>query len=217
MKEDIYDGLHNYFSVEFITALANNMDEPNPGISKAIAAIIPTALVAVRNKSRDHSQIVYSMATDAARYYSKAPDVADLENNEKGSNLPHHIFGDNEPAIAKHIAAYSGLRPTSVFSLIMLVLPVMMGKLGEIIQRESLLDNQISTLFPGTEEAINRMKPAGYTIPDFSHHITPSKGDLEKIHEDNITRSKTNYVLPKWIPIVVVAVVVLLLVYFSRL
>ena len=217
MKQDMFNSIRNYFSVEFITALANNLDEPNPGIDKTISAIIPTAFAAIRNKAQQHSQIIYSLATDAARYYPKVQDVAKLQNDEEGSNLPSDIFGDNEHEVARHIAAYSGLRPTSVSSLIMLVLPVMMGKLGEHIQKENLTDNSVLNLLPNSGEEITQLTPADYKIPDLSHHITASKEDLVKIHEANIIRNKTNFVLPKWIPIAVVVVVVLLLIYFSRL
>ena len=217
MKQDLFNSIRNYFSVEFITALANNLDEPNPGIEKAISAIIPTAFVAIRDKAEQHSQIIYSLTTDAATYYSKVPDVAKLQNFEKGSNLPGEIFGDNEHEVARHIAAYSELRPTSVSSLIMLMLPVMMGKLGEHIQKENLSDNSVLSLLPNSGEEITSLTPSGYTIPDLSHHMKASKEDLEKIHDANVMRNKTNFVLPKWIPIAVVVVVVLLLVYFSRL
>ena len=217
MKQVMYNSIRDYFSIEFITALANNLDEPIPGIEKAISAIIPTAYTATRNKAQDHPQIVYSLATDATNYYSKAPDVATLQNFEKGSNLPGDIFGKNEHEVARHIAAYSGLRPTSVSSLIMLVLPVLMGKLGEDIQRENALDDGILQLLPGYGEEMQQLTPEGYSIPDLTHQLTASREDNEKIQEANVRRNKTNYVLPKWVPIALVVLVVILLIYFSRL
>lgn len=217
MKQDLFNSIRNYFSVEFITVLANNLDEPNPGIDKAISAIIPTAFVAIRYKAQQNAQKIYSLATDAALYYPKVPDVEKLQNEEEGSNLPRDIFGDNEHEVARHIAAYSGLRPTSVSSLIVLSLPVMMGKLGEQIQKENLLDNSFLNLLPNSNEEMSQLTPAGYTIPDLSHHIKASREDLEKIHEANVMRNKTNFVLPKWVPIAFVVVVILLLIYFSRM
>lgn len=217
MKKEIYEEYQHYFTVPFITALANNIDEPNPGISKAVSAIIPTALAALKIKAKDHAQLVYSMATDASRYYSKAPDVATLQNTEKGSDLPYRFFGENEQAVNRHIAAYSGLRPGSVSSLVLLVLPVVLGKIGDRLKEDDLLDNEVEGLLPGQGEELNRLCPPGYTIPDLSHSVSVSKEEEKQIHEDSVKRNKSNFVFPKWIPIAAVVVVILMLIYFSRM
>ena len=164
MTHNIPDDITNYFNVEFFTAIAQNLDEPVPAISKAVSAIIPTALEALVDQPAASGNF-YQLAKEAAQYYSKAPDVARLVNEEKGSNLHRDIFGNNERAVGRHIAAYSEVRPTT---------------------------------------------------PDLSHEVTSSKEDLEKIHEANVGRNKTNFVFPKWVPILIVAVVVLMLIYFSR-
>ena len=216
MIHNIPDDIKSYFHVEYFTAIAHNMDEPVPAVSKAISAIIPTALEALVDQP-DVSGKFYQLAKEAAQYYSKAPDVAKLVNEGKGSNLHLDIFGNNERAVGHHIAAYSGLRPTTAFSLIMLVLPVMMGKIGEHIQAENLSQSDFSGLLYSFGQDVNRLTPDGYTTPDLSHEITPSKEDEETIHEANKARNKTNFVLPKWVPLAAVAVVVLMLVYFSRL
>ena len=215
MTHNIPDDITNYFNVEFFTAIAQNLDEPVPAISKAVSAIIPTALEALVDQPAASGNF-YQLAKEAAQYYSKAPDVARLVNEEKGSNLHRDIFGNNERAVGRHIAAYSEVRPTTAFSLIMLVLPVMMGKIGEHINSENLSQGDFSGLISGLRPDVNRLTPAGYTTPDLSHEVTSSKEDLEEIHEANVGRNKTNFVFPKWVPILIVAVVVLMLIYFSR-
>ena len=215
MIHNIPDDIKSYFTVEYFTAIAHNLDEPVPAISKAISAIIPTALEALVDQPAESGKF-YQLAKEAAQYYSKAPDVAKLVNEEKGSNLHRDIFGANERAVSRHIAAYSDVRPTTAFSLIMLVLPVMMGKIGEHIQVENVSENNFSGLLSGFSQDVSRLNPEGYMTPDLSHEITSSKEDVEKIHEANKARNKSNFVLPKWVPIVVVALVVLLLIYFSR-
>ncbi|MEO6681531.1 MAG: DUF937 domain-containing protein [Ginsengibacter sp.] len=217
MTHTIPDDIKNYFTVEFISVLSNNLDEPNPGIAKAVSAIIPTSLAAIVQKSEKDSTKMYALTKDAALYYPRVPDVAKLQNNEVGSNLPHDIFGSNEHEVARHIAAYSGLRPTSVSSLIMLILPVMMGKIGEGVQRDNLVLGENGIFLSGYEEDIQRLTPAGYIIPDLTHPVIPIKEDEVKIHEANINRDKTNFVFPKWVPILIVAIVILLLIYFSRM
>ena len=216
MTHNIPDDIKSYFNVEFFTAIAHNMDEPVPAVSKAILAIIPTTLEALVDQPGESGKF-YQLANEAVQYYSKAPDVAKLVNEGKGSNLHRDIFGNNEHAVGRHIAAYSDVRPTTAFSLIMLVLPVMMGKIGEHIQTENLSQSDFSGLVSGFAPDVNRLTPDGYTTPDLTHEMTPSKEDREKIHEANVRRNKTNFVLPKWIPVAAVLVVVLMLVYFSRM
>ena len=215
MTHNIPDDIKSYFSVEYITAIANNLDEPNPALSKTVSAILPTALEALVDQPGESGKF-YQLAKEAAQYYSKSPDVALLVNEEKGSNLHRDIFGSNERAVARHIAAYSEVRPTTAYSMIMLVLPVMMGKIGEHINSENLSQSDFSGVVSGFASDVNRLTPTGYTTPDLSHEVTSSKEDTEKIHEANIVRNKTNFVFPKWVPILVVAVVVLMLIYFSR-
>lgn len=213
MTRNIPDDIKDYFSEEFITAIALNMDEPIPAISKAISAIIPTSLEALADQPAA-SENFYQLAKEAAQYYPRIPDVSKLVNEEKGSNLHRDIFGNNERAVGRHIAAYSEVRPTTAFSLIMLVLPVLMGKIGEnIIGSKS----EFSRLISGFSSDIHRLTPAGYTLPDLTHDVPTSKEDLEKIHDTKILRNKSNFVFPKWVPVLIVAVVILLLIYFSRL
>ncbi len=215
MTNNILEDIKHYFSVEFITAIAQNMDEPVPAVAKAVSAIIPTSLEALVDQPAASGNF-YHLAKEASQYYSKSPDVAKLVNEEKGSNLHRDIFGGNERAVGRHIAAYSDVRPTTAFSLIMLVLPVMMGKIGEYINNENLSQGDFSNLLSGFRPEVNRLTPAGYTTPDLSHEITPLKEDLDKIHEADLARNKNNFVFPKWVPILIVALVVLLLIYFSR-
>ena len=215
MTNNILDDIKSYFNVEFITAIAQNLDEPVPAISKAVSAIIPTTVEALVDQPGSSDRF-YHMAKEAAYYYPKAPDVAEIVNEEKGSNLHRNIFGSNERAVGRHIAAYSGVRPTTAISLIMLVLPVFMGKIGEHIQTAALSQGDFSGALSGFRPDVNRLSPDGYTTPDLTHDVTTTKEDSEKIHEANIVRNKTNFVFPKWVPILIVAVVVLMLIYFSR-
>lgn len=215
MTNNIPDQINNYFNVEFITAIAQNMDEPVPAISKAVSAIIPTALEALADQPNESGKF-YHLAKEAEQYYSKSPDVAKLVNEEKGSNLHREIFGANERVVGHHIAAYSGVRPTTAFSLIMLVLPVTMGKIGENIQNENLSEGNFPAVLSSFGPDIERLTPTGYTTPDLSHDIAPLKEDAEKINVANKARNKSNFVLPKWVPLVLVALAVLMLIYFSR-
>jgi hypothetical protein len=216
MTHNIPDDIKHYFSEEFITAIAHNMDEPIPAISRAISAIIPTSLEALADQPAASGNF-YQLAKEAAQYYPRVPDVAKLVNEEKGSNLHRDIFGNNERAVGRHIAAYSEVRPTTAFSLIMLVLPVMMGKIGENIIGSNTSQSDFSRLISGFSQDIHRLTPAGYTLPDLTHDVPTSKEDLEKIHDANILRNKSNFVFPKWVPVLIVAIVLLLLIYFSRL
>lgn len=219
MTRNILDSIENYFTQEFKNTLDNNLDEPGTGVSKAISAIIPTALFAIANRSNaddNGDKNIFNQAKQAAGYYPKEPDVAKLQNDEEGSNLPHDIFGKNEQKIIRHIAAYSGIRPNSVSSLIVLTLPVIMGKLGEWAQQENLSANEFSSALSSFKGDIVRLTPDGYVLPDFSSPIVSTKEDDSKIHDNSLAR-QANFVIPRWIPIFLIIIVVLVLIYFSRM
>ena len=220
MTKNISDNIQNYFSQEFQNALAMNLDEPVPGISKSLKASIPTTLAAISHKvndGREEANRIFNLATEAAGYYSKAPDVAKLQNQEKGSSLPVDIFGNNEHKIARHIAAYSGVRPGTVEQLITLAVPVTMGLIGKNYQEKNLTGHDLHTEFTSNNNSLLDTLPEGYTLPNLEGNVSTVKEDTDKIHEADVERNKSNFVLPKWAPFAVLALVVLLLVYLSRL
>ena len=220
MTEDISDRIHAYFSKEFDNALAMNLDEPVPAVSKAIKAIIPTVLTAVATKihsGKEEGDRIFGLASEASGYYPKGPDVAKLQNVEEGSSLPLELFGNNEHHIARHIAAWSGVRPGSAEQLITLVTPVVMGMIGENYSRRNLTSSEFRSEFTTNDEVLRSLLPAGYRIPEVGTPLTSVGEDTSKIHEADLVRNKTNFVFPKWIPVAVVILVVIMLIYFSRL
>lgn len=219
MTQNILSNIRDYFTEDFKDSLDINLDEPGTGVSKALSAIIPTALVAIVNKSEteiNSGNSIFTLANQAASYYSKEPDVAQLQNDEAGSNLPYDIFGENEQNVARHIAAYSGIRPGSVSTLMVLAVPVIMGKLGELAQNGHLSAGEFSSAILNYKEGIHQMIPDGYTLPDLDGAILTAKEDKNKINETAAAR-RANYVMPRWVPILVVVIVVALLIYFSRM
>lgn len=215
MAHNILNNINDYFTEEFKNAINVNLDESKPGVEKAIAALIPSALVALSAKVRSGNHNIFNEARNAAFYYPKSPDVAQLINDEAGSNLPYEIFGKEEDGVARHVAAYSGLRPNSVFSLMLVVLPVVMGKLGEHVVSENLSANDFSSALSSMRADVNQMTPQGYSLREIENAAMPTKEDSAKIHENAVTR-RSNFVIPRWVPFVCIALVVLLLVYFSR-
>lgn len=219
MSQLITQSIRDYFTDEFKNAISINLDETVVGVSKAIASIIPTALTAIADKSaaNDYSSgAIFDHASQAAHYYSTSPDVAQLVNDEAGSNLPTEIFGSNQNLVIRHIAAYSGMKPISVSSLILLVLPVVMGKLGEKLQGENLSRTDFASSLSSSKNSILSMVPDDYELPDLKTPSILAKADNKKIHASALAR-QANFVIPQWIPVVLIIFVVLLLIYFSRL
>ena len=219
MTKNISDNIQNYFSQEFQNALAMNLDEPIPGISKSLKAIIPTTLAAISHKvntGREEANRIFDLSTQAASYYSKAPDVAKLQNQGEGSSLPVDIFGNNEHKIARHIAAYSGVRPGTAEQLITLAVPVTMGIIGENYRVKNLTGEDMHTEFTSNNQSLLDTLPEGYSLPNLEGNVSTVKEDTHKIHEADAERYKSNFVLPKWAPFAVLALVVLVLVYLSR-
>lgn len=219
MSQPIIQSISEYFTDEFKNAISINLDETPSGVSKGIKCIIPTALTAIADKSLTNEQtstVIFDHASQAANYYSKLPDVAQLINDEAGSNLPNDIFASNQNAVIRHIAAYSGMRPNSVSSLILLALPVIMGKIGEGSKEENLSQTDFATSLSKLKAAALFMVPDGYELPDLTKPAILAKADNKKIHVNELTR-QAGFVIPKWIPIVLIIFVILLLIYFSRL
>lgn len=218
MSNNILDNISDYFTPEFKNTLANNLDESNAGVSKAISAIIPTAVSAIAaraNEGDNGANNIFNLCKQASVYYMKSPDVAQLNNDEVGSNLPHDIFGKNEQEIERHISAFSGVRTSSISSLILMALPVITGKFGEQAQKENVSPGGFSSLLSGYRGDISSTIQDGYVLPDLKGNFVAPKEDAKKIHEHVVLRNQENFVVPKWLPVMMIAILILVLVYFS--
>ena len=209
--QNLIESISNYFSDEFKSQLANSLDETQEGITKAFSAIIPLSLQKLatigENGSEGENEIM-RITSDAAQYYSHSPNLSDLHNAERGSDLPLKIFGNEEHDITKRVAVSTGIKEASADHLMTLTLPVIAGKLGNYFMENKLSGSDLSQFLSSKKEEISSLTPLGFKTPG----ATSNNG--EAIPLTHVPAKKKMF--PTWVMYTVIILVVLLLVYLSR-
>lgn len=227
MTTNFLETVRNYFNEEFTHQAANSLDESSSGISKALSAIIPTGLAVVLRKAtsgNEEANDVFNMATEASGYFPQSPNLSDLHNDERGSDLPSQILGDNQSAIENGVSRFAGIKNSSAASLMTLALPVIMGLLGKHSRQNTLSASGIAGFLSSQRNEILHSLPPGFSslagMPEMSSPGIPpasinsnTKTDLSDQLE---TVEKKPFWRNKWWILIIIIAVIVLLIYFSK-
>lgn len=141
------DTIQQPLSPELVSRAAQALNETENGVSSALKAWTPTILTGLWQKTGDSGAMgsIFNLLSNF--------DAGVLDNLGSligGGNLAHDdpkdvsghligiLFGSKVPAITNTIAAFSGLKPSSVSSLLGLAGPLVMGVLSRKINSEGL-------------------------------------------------------------------------------
>ena len=227
MAVSFLETVKNYFSPQFTNHLSNSLDESSSGISKALNAIIPVGMESVLQKATSGNggaNSVYEMAKEASGYFSKEPNLSDLHNDEKGSEIPEKIFEGKESHIMSAISNYAGIQKSSASALSTMALPVIMGLLGRHVEQNNLSASGLAGYLSSQKDNIQNALPPELSslagIPDIgtghthSPLIAENNPGQDGLKSSDVDHRKKD---SKWlIPAVVIILVIALLVYFSR-
>ena len=228
MAYNFLETIKSYFTGEFSNQAANSLDESSSGISKALSTIIPIALAGILKKATSGNEAannVSDMARDAAGYLSSIPNLTDLHNDERGSDFPSRIFGNNQSQVESAVSHFSGIRNSSASALVTLALPAIMGFLGKHAEQNNLSASGLSGFLSSQKDDILNAMPAGMsslaatfglgplptTPSSASSTIKPGAIDTRDIVVEKPRGSA------KWLfPLIIILAVIALLWYFSR-
>ena len=225
MAPNFLETLRNYFTTEFSNQAANSLDESGAAVSQALSAIVPVALSGIMAKAtsgNEGADSVFNMARDATAYLSPIPNLTDLHNDERGSEIPSRIFEGSQSDVEKSIARFAGIRNSSASYLITLALPAVMGFLGKYAAQNNLsavglagfLSSQKDSIVQGLPSGISSLAPVtgfGASQPLASTTSAATSAAFPINNPDTTGKGK------KWlIPLIIIIAVILLLLYFSR-
>lgn len=224
MATNFLETVKNYFTSEFSIMASNSLDESSAGISRAINAIIPVGLAGIlrkANSGEEGANRIYDLSKDAVSYLSPIPNLTDLHNEEKGSDLPSAIFGNEESKIDGSIAQYAGIKKSSASSLITLAIPDILGLLGKHAVENNLSASGLAGFLSAQKDQVRQAIPPGLTsvaemlgLGGLGTAVPSTATELNSLDGgDAIPQRKKNI---KWIPIITILAVILLLIYFSR-
>lgn len=226
MALNFLETVKNYFTGEFSNQAANSLDESSSGISKALSAIIPTGLAGILGKAtsgNEGANSILNMSKNAIGYFSPSPNLSDLHNDEKGSDIPSRIFGGNQSQVTNTISQFAGIKNSSASSLMTLALPVIMGLLGKHAEQNNLSASGLSGFLSSQKDNIMQAMPSGLSSLAGMFGLgsigtsASSMGSNVKSSIIDSTQTVVEKPRAKWLlPLIIIIAVILLLWYFSR-
>lgn len=233
MALNFLDTVKSYFSGEFANQAANSLDESGSGISAALTALIPTGLAGILSKATSGNEgagLVFNKATDASKYLQSSPNLSDLHNDEKGSDIPSIIFGTNQTNVSSAVSKFAGIKSSSAASLMTLALPAIMGFLGKHAEQNNLSASGLSGFLSSQKDQIMQAMPTGlsslaamlgFQLPAASapmgSHIQPGLTEpLSKGIDPTYSVAEKRTGKSWLVPLIVILAAIALLIYFSR-
>jgi outer membrane protein OmpA-like peptidoglycan-associated protein len=234
MALNFLDTVKSYFNGEFSNQAANSLDESGSGVAAALSALVPTGLAGILNKATSGAggaDEVFNLATGASKYLHSSPNLSDLHNDEKGSNIPSLIFGNNQSGVASAISHFTGIKNSSAASLMTMALPAIMGLLGKHAEQNNLTASGLSGFLSSQKDHIMQAMPAGLSslAGMLGFQLPASAASMSSNIKSGLTEPAAHRIDPthpvvekpargkNWlVPLVVIVAAVAMLIYFSR-
>ncbi len=221
MPFNLIEAIKNYFNDEFTNKASAVLGETQPGISRALTAIIPIELAGILSKATSGSHgaaDIYQKAKKATSISSVIP-LIQKEDSPQSNSETSELFGSNQPEIINAISGFAGIKNSSAESLMAIGLPAVLGILGKHAEEKELSDSGLSGFLASQKDQIQQAIPpqlssfsslfglgssAASVVPDPKAHLVSSSDD-KPINRNN------------WVvPLIFIIIVIGLLFYFSK-
>ncbi|HEY5370149.1 MAG TPA: OmpA family protein [Hanamia sp.] len=220
MSFNLMETVKHYFTDEFTNQASSTLGESTSGITKALSAIIPTGLAGILIKAtsgNDGANSILEMAKNAFSSNAGSPELASPEN---GSNMLSDLFGTKEAGINTAISQFSGVKGSSVGSLMSIGLPAIMGILGKHADENNLSASGLAGFLSSQKDHIVHAMPA--SLSSISGLLgLASLGTAASSMRDNL-KQNAEAIMDKpagnnWLlPLVIILAAVALLWYMSK-
>jgi hypothetical protein len=221
MPFNLIETIKNYFNGEFTNKASAVLGENQPGISKALTAIIPVELAGILSKATsgpEGAADIYQKAKMATSISSAIPLIK-KEDSPQSSNETSDLFGANQPGIINAISGFAGIKNSSTESLMSIGLPAILGILGKHAEEEDLSDSGLSGFLASQKDQIvQAIPPQLSSVTNFlglgsprGSVITDTKAHLAYASDDKPI-NRNNWV----VPLIFIVIILGLLFYLSR-
>lgn len=170
MSVNLLDSLKGYITPELISKASSALGESESGIAKATSAILPTLLSGLVNKSEDSN--VMGSVMDLVKQTSSSSDGGVLSNlgglltgnsgnSGIASSLLSMLFGGKLSGVTDLISNVSGVKSSSVSSLLGMAAPMLLGHLGKsnttLSGLTSMLSSQKGSILSAAPSGLNSL------------------------------------------------------------
>ncbi|WP_295123304.1 OmpA family protein [uncultured Chitinophaga sp.] len=134
MSFDLLNTVRAVFSGDYISKVAGQLAEPEGGIQKALAAVVPTILTGLLAKvtAPGDAGSVFGLVKDAATH-PPGPVSQGISGAfiQKGTQQLSALFGNKTENISNALAEYAGIKSSSAHALLQSTTPATLGEVGK--------------------------------------------------------------------------------------
>jgi outer membrane protein OmpA-like peptidoglycan-associated protein len=166
MSFNLIEAAKSLFTSELISKASSSLGESQGSISKAISGIIPTIFSGLLNKTStaEGAGTVASMVEEQQNA-GIINNLAGFFGEEagglpgKGAGLLSWLFGNQTESVSNLVSGFSGVKPSSIASLMSMALPAVLGIIGKHTPGNSA--DSISSFLNSQKENIASAVPYG--------------------------------------------------------
>ena len=167
MASNVLESVAALLTPDLQRRLAMMLGESDSGIGKAFAALTPTLLGAVLQKSGDPSfmRTIMGLLTDSAndpRVVSNPGSLLDSPSSatmQLGSRFLSAVLDGDQSAVTNAVGSYAGIKPSSASTLLSMAAPLVMGVLGQRVRNDGLDAGGLAQLLTSQRSSIMSAMP----------------------------------------------------------
>jgi outer membrane protein OmpA-like peptidoglycan-associated protein len=171
MSFNLIDSVKSLFTSEMVSKASAYLGESESGVAKAISGILPSVLGGLVSKSSDNdgAGAVAQMAQEshASGILGNLEGVLGNDGGgllSKGAGLLSGLFGGKLDGLTSLISNFSGVKSSSVSSLMSMAAPAVLGVVGKHASDNNMNASAISSLLSSQKDNIAAAMPAGLNL-----------------------------------------------------
>ncbi|MEO5966883.1 MAG: DUF937 domain-containing protein, partial [Ferruginibacter sp.] len=160
MSFNIVQDAKTFFNHEVVNKASKILEENEAGILKSIEASVPAVFIFLEDKISDEQGAIH-IAKTIQNNISLLPDspMAMMESNivnslSKNNGIADSILGNKSHIISEAVSKYSGVKSSSVSSLLSIVVPVVLGLLKKHTSNTGISAQSITAILSNQKDHI---------------------------------------------------------------
>lgn len=162
MSINIIDLIKGQLGSALISQAANQYNESEASVSKAISGLLPVILGGLANNSNNPTVLDSIVGSQSSGLLNNL--LGGTTGNSMISSVVSSIFGDKVGSIVNLISSYAGVNNSTSNSLLNLVTGAVLGSVGKYAADNNLDRSGISRLLDDQKGVLSSLLPAGLSL-----------------------------------------------------
>jgi outer membrane protein OmpA-like peptidoglycan-associated protein len=168
----ILDGVQEFVTPSFLSRVSSQTGESEAAVSKGFAAVLPTLLASIANRSADPgfmsqlARLATNTASDPDAFTRLTePGVTPegvIDASTRTGGWLSSLTGGSFSGLTSGVSRYAGLRASSASSLLTYGVPLVLGYLGRLMRTDHLDASTLAKRFQAERRSIAAALPAGF-------------------------------------------------------